>query len=107
MASRLDLHNEFIDILGTKDEKLSRVYFQPPESVKMVYPAIRYSISGFDQIHASNFIYRMVPRYEVILIEQNPDSEFHDKIMARFPMCRFVRGYTADNLNHKVYEIYY
>ena len=40
MASRLNLHNSLIEALGTKS-----VYFQPPESVKLVYPCIIYEES--------------------------------------------------------------
>ena len=38
MASRLELQTKFENILGSRN-----VYFQPPASVQMRYPAIVYS----------------------------------------------------------------
>lgn len=100
--SRLKLHEVFCEILESRN-----AYFQPPESVKMRYPCIKYSLSGIDQKHADDRIYNSRDRYEAILIDQNSDSKYHEEILSRFPYCRFERSYTADNLNHKVYTIYY
>lgn len=102
MASRLKLHEELCVILESR-----RVYFQPPESVKMAYPCIRYSKPGITSAHANNKIYRNTDRYEVIVIDQDPDSVIPEKILSHFSMCSFDRGYTADNLNHFVFTIYY
>lgn len=107
MASRLELHDEFIDILGTKDSPESRVYFQPPPSVQMKYPCIRYSKGVPDVKRANNKIYNHTNKYEVIVIDYDPDSEIPDKILHHFRMCRFDRSYIADNLNHTVLTIYY
>lgn len=100
--SRLELHEVFCEILESRN-----AYFQPPESVKMKYPCVKYSFSGMDQKRADDRLYGARDRYEVILIEHDPDSAYHAKIMDRFQYCRFERSYTADNLNHKVYTIYY
>ena len=40
MKTRLELQNKLEELLGFR-----HVYYQPPESVKMEYPAIRYSKS--------------------------------------------------------------
>lgn len=101
MASRLKLHEEFCEILGTKN-----VYFQPPESVKMQYPAIVYSRKNIDTTFANNGAYRLAPSYEAILIDKNPDSEYVEKILL-LPKCRYDRHYKSDNLNHDVFTIYY
>lgn len=45
-------------------------------------------------------------RYELTVIDKNPDSDILDRV-ASLPMCAFERHYTADNLNHDVYNIYY
>lgn len=103
MASRLKLHEELCEILESRN-----VYFQPPESTKMEYRCIKYSISAIDQKHADDLAYRTTNRYEVILIDYDPDSDWFDvKIRNRFPMCRFERWYSTNNLNHFVYSIYY
>lgn len=107
MASRLELHDELIDILGTRDESESRVYFQPPASVQMKYPCIRYSKTNPDIKRANNKVYLHTNKYEVTVIDYDPDSEIPDKILHHFPMCRFDRPYIADNLNHTVLTLYY
>lgn len=101
MASRLDLHELLCDILGTRN-----VYFQPPESVKMQYPCIVYKRSSVHTRFADNELYMRKKRYTVTIIDKNPDSEIPDKVMS-VPMCTFDRHFTADNLNHDVFSIYY
>lgn len=106
MATRLELDAKFVEILGTSEEEIKRVYFQPPASVQMKYPAIRYSLSDIDIDYANNLIYKQKLKYEIIVIDKDPESDIFLKVSA-LPYCRFVRHYTADNLNHYVFEIYY
>ncbi len=101
MQRRLELHEILCGILGSR-----YVYFQPPESVKMTYPAIVYSLADMPNVHANDGVYLYGNRYEVIVIDKNPDSEFKDKII-ELPTCRFDRSYTSDNLNHFVFSLYY
>lgn len=107
MADRLDLHNEFIEVLGTKGETVSRVYFQPPPSVQMKYDAIRYELSGKDLKRANNKIYSMTNRYDGVYITRDPDSKTPDAILMRFQMCSFGTPYVVDNLYHFPFTIYY
>ena len=100
MPSRLDLQTTFENILDSRN-----VYFQPPATVQMKYPAIVYSRKAIDKTYADNGGYMVVPSYEVILIDKNPDSEYVDKIL-ELPYCSFDRHYEADNLNHDVFTIY-
>lgn len=102
MASRHELHEEFCTILESRN-----VYYNPPESLKMNYPCIEYSLSGIDHKRANDRIYKNTNRYEVVVIDYDPDSMIHEKILMHFPMCRFDRGYVADNLYHKVITLYY
>lgn len=102
MGSRLELHEELCIILGTR-----YVYFQPPASVKMTYPCIRYSKGAPDIKRASNAIYKNTNRYEITVIDADPDSEIADKILAHFQMCSIDRRYTADNLHHTTLTLYY
>lgn len=85
---------------------VENLYFQPPQSIKMSYPAIVYSIDDVDNKFAENKNYLQFIRYQVIVIDKNPDSDIF-KIISRLPKCSFVRSYTADNLNHFVFTIYY
>lgn len=106
MGKRENLHSIFIEILGTAEEDESRVYFQPPTSVKLKYPAIVYSRSKIDVKTANNLPYMESRAYEVTVIDYDPDSEFVSKV-AKLPFCRFDRHFTSDNLNHDVFTIYF
>lgn len=102
MASRLELHEELCKLLGSRN-----VYFDPPEDVKMKYPAIRYSLSGVDLAHANNKIYRSTNQYSIMVIDHDPDCDIHTRILERFSMCNFGRPFTADNLSHFPLTLYY
>ena len=80
MSRRTELQTLLEEILGSKN-----VYFQPPDTVSMKYPAIVYSLNRIDK---------------------NPDSEFIDKISS-LPLCQFDRPYKSDNLNHYVFTLYF
>lgn len=101
MSDRLNLQTELETILGSRN-----VYFQPPSSVRMQYPAIVYSRKDIEKRSANDGVYQKLPSYEVILIDKNPDSKFVDKIL-ELPYCSFDRHYESDNLNHDVFILYY
>lgn len=98
---RLELHEKLCDILGSRN-----VYFQPPESIRMKYPAIIYSRSNINAIFANNKPYQGKRQYEVIIIDEDPDSEIIDK-MYDLESVKFSRHYVSDNLNHDVFVIYF
>lgn len=102
MASRLELHEELCAVLGTRN-----VYFQAPESVRMQYDAIRYELAGKDLKRANNRIYLNTNKYEGVVITRDPDTTIPDKLLAHFEMCSFGHPYTADNLNHYPFTLYY
>lgn len=87
------------DTLGSRN-----VYFQPPESLKLKYPAIVYKLSNINTLFANNDPYLRDKVYQVTLIDFNPDSEIAEKI-ATLPMCKFNTSFTADNLNHFIFTI--
>lgn len=98
---RVELQSLLEEILGSEN-----VYFQPPENLKMQYDCIRYSRDKIDTDFADNHPYKLYDRYQVIAIYKNPDSELPRKLAA-LPMCTHNRCYTADNLNHDVFTLYY
>lgn len=100
MGSRLQL-NSLLKTLGPKE-----VYFQPPASIQMVYPAIVYAIDNDWSEFASNLPYAHKKRYQVTVIDRNPDSLIPDKVR-RLPLCSFSRNFVADNLNHNVFNLYF
>lgn len=101
MASRLDLQLLLENLIES-----SNVYFQPPESVKMKYPAIVYTLEDIDNVHADNGVYSSHKKYSVTVIDYDPDSVFVDMVAA-LPTCRFNRHYTSDNLNHWLFSLYF
>jgi len=101
MAPRLQLQSLLESLLGS-----SNVYFQPPANVQMKYPCIVYSRDKADTKFANNNPYRHTKRYQVTVIDRDPDSGIPDKIAA-LPMSAFNRFFTADNLNHDVYTLFF
>lgn len=116
-ANRLELHWKLLDLM-TNAYLLEResdpdvpdfsenVYFQPPSSVLMNYPAIVYERSSADMRHADNALYLHKCRYTVTVIDADPDSPI-PRMVAALPMCRSDRHFYTDNLNHDTFEIYY
>lgn len=102
MARRLQLHDELINILGSNN-----VYFQPPASMLLHYPCIKYNLSGGLTEYADNKAYAFTRKYDIMLIHPDPDNEIIEKLVFAFPAIQFDRMYTADNLNHYVYTLYY
>lgn len=101
MASRLELHEKLCEILGSRN-----VYFQPPASVRLNYPAIVYSRKDIDNQYADDLVYKQDFEYDVTVIDPNPDSEIVVEV-SRLPTCRFDRNYKVDNLNHDVFTLFY
>ena len=101
MGRRSELQTRFETILGSRN-----VYFQPPPSLKMVYPCIVYSLDDIDVRRADDEAYKITKAYQVTVIDHDPDSTIPDEII-RLPKCAFVRAYRADNLNHWDFKLYY
>lgn len=100
-TKRLELHEILCGVLGSRN-----VYFQPPESIKMKYPAIVYTRYTIQNGYADNNVYNQSNAYQVTVIDKEPDSNIVEKISA-LPFCRFVRHFETDNLNHDVFYLYY
>ena len=75
MNDRLKLHEILCEALGSRN-----VYFQPPSSIQMKYPAIVYSRSNINKKNAN---------------------------ILEIPYCSYGRHYVSDNLNHDSFTIYY
>lgn len=101
MASRPILQNVLEDILGTEN-----VYFQPPESIKLQYPCIRYNLDDIYKQSADNCAYIKTKRYSVTVIDKDPYSEIKDRLL-ELPMCSMERFFCLNNLNHWVFTLFY
>ncbi len=101
MATRQDLQSRFEEILGS-----TNVYFQPPESIKLKYPCIIYSLADIYTRNADDKHYTMQKVYNISVISRDPDNTIAQSIMG-FPKTIFDRRYVADNLYHDILTMYY
>ena len=101
MASRLELHSKLKELLGSEN-----VYYQPPNNLLIKYPAIKYSKSDINLKFADNTPYARMTRYDLIVIDYEPDNEVVDSLL-QLPYCSYDRHYIADNLDHDVLIIYW
>lgn len=101
MSSRTDLHEKLCELLGSEN-----VYYQPPSSMKMKYPAIVYSRSRITSTHANNKKYSMRDVYEIIVVDRDADNPVIKEIL-QLEYCSYDRQYKSDNLYHDVLTLYY
>lgn len=101
MASRLKLHEELCNILGS-----TNVYFQPPETLKLKYPCIVYNLSDIITVKADDKVYRKYRQYTVTLIHNNPDNDIVDAL-DDLEYCAMDRTFVTSGLNHYVFTAYY
>lgn len=101
MAPRINLHQILKSIPGPVE-----VYFQPPPSKQMEYPCIVYKRDDARTEFAGNKPYSYKKRYQVTVIDRDPDSPIPD-LVAKLPLCIFDRHFAADNLNHDVFNLYF
>lgn len=96
MAPRHELHVEL-------KAKTPNVYFQPPASVQMTYPCIVYKRDAEEVKAADNAVYNERTRYLLTVMDYDPDGL--RALVKTIPGCRFVRHYSADNLNHDIFSL--
>lgn len=101
MVRRLQLQSLLETILGS-----ANVYFQPPTNTQLQYPCIIYKRDAADTTYADDHPYHYVQRYQVTIVDRNPDSQIPKRV-ADLPLCAFDRFYTADNLNHDVFTLFF
>lgn len=102
MDSRQKLQEELENILGSRN-----VYFQPPASVKMKYPAIVYVLDTADQRYADNKIYHFKFKWTLTYINKELNLEMIEKIAKSFSLCSYNSHYISDGLYHDTYTLYY
>lgn len=100
MRNRLALHDLLLSIGGPN------VYYQVPSTLSMNYPAIQYSINSIKNKHADDEVYCQDTCYSIIVMSEDADCDIVDKI-SKLPKCTFDRRYTADNIYHTVFNMYY
>lgn len=98
---RLELDAILRNIPGVK-----KVYFQPPESIKLEYPCIIYHLQNVNTVYANDDPYKNMDAYSLMIIDYDPDSSIRFEI-EKLRFTRFDRFFTVANLNHWNYLIYY
>lgn len=101
-ARRLELHNKFIEILGSRN-----VYFQAPPNKNIKYPCIIYHTSIGRSFRADNINYLFTDSYDVTVMDTDPDSQLPDKVLKAFPMIRKEKPYPVDGVYHSPFVLYY
>lgn len=108
-ARRLLLQVELEGYLNT-DPRVSdpseHVSFQPSEMTKIKYPHIVYSRPPAYQVHADNIPYVHIDKYEVQLIDRDPDSPIFDELLTR-AHCSHTTTFVEDGLHHSVFDLYH
>lgn len=100
--TRAILQTELEEILGS-----DQVYFQRPESTKLKYPAIVYSLS--DKVHepADNKKYLLTNKYTVTVMSTRSTNTIADDILRHFQYSSFDRRFVNDNLYHDVITVFF
>lgn len=107
MGTRLSLQTKLQAVIGTRLDNKPNVYFQPPESVRMNYPCIVYQRSNGETSHADDMPYIFRQKYDITIIDANPDSLYREKMAMAFPGIEYNRFFVEANLNHDVFTLYY
>ncbi len=95
-----------VELQAILSEITDNVYFQPPTNAKIEYPCIIYKRDFASTDFADNRPYQNSKRYQVTVIDRDPDSDIPDKV-SLLQYCTFNRFYTADGLNHDVYNLFF
>ena len=100
-VNRQELHSLLVGILSTESDS-PHVYFQAPESVKLVYPCILYKLRTMTSDYADDIPYVSTIGYDVTYITRSPVSTVPALLLKEQYMA-FDRYYVADNLHHYAY----
>lgn len=95
-----------LDAIFSEMESVEEAYYQPTQNTQMMYPCITYKRDFNLTQHADNIPYRVLRRYLVTVIDEDPDSAIPALVEA-MPSCVLDRTFVADNLNHWVYKLFF
>lgn len=101
-TKRLEFHQLLVNTMGEG----YKIYFQPPETLKMSYPCVVYHRRYLNTTNADNINYLDGRQYQVILISRDPDDDGIDKLKD-LKYSHYLSHSVVDNLNHDAFEIYY
>ena len=80
------------------------LYFEPPTSVSMKFPAIIYTKNRIENRNANNRVYKQDDEYLVTVVDKDPDSAIN-RAVSMLPKSRWERGFVSNNMHHFIYTI--
>lgn len=81
------------------------VYFQPPENLKIGYPAVVFHLSKIEIDRASDVPYKGAKEYSVTFITKDPEPDAINEIL-KIPYSSLDTTYISDGMNHFVFTVY-
>lgn len=100
-VNRQELSEKLKQIMWDSGET-PKLYFQPPESVKLEYPCIVYHLRTMTSDYADDLPYRVAVGFDITYITRSPNSRVVTAI-TKLPYISFDRYYVSDNLHHYAY----
>lgn len=103
------LHQILCDVLEAPfPDGEDHCYYSPPDNLTMQYPCICYNLDNYAVTHADNCNYLTWKRYNAMVIDEDPDSPYVEKLLTTFPgNIRFNRSYVGDGLYHFTFTLYF
>lgn len=98
----MDLHKELIQLFSP-----NKVYYNPPETIAMTYPCIVYNKDYIKTNKADNLNFVLHDRYQLTVIDRDPDNTAIKDILLHFQTASFDRRFVSDGLYHDVITLYY
>lgn len=83
----------------------NRVYFQPPENLKLGYPAVVFNLTKIKVDHADDIPYKGAREYMITLITKDPEPDALEEIL-KIPYTTLDSTYQSDGMNHFVFTTY-
>ena len=112
MASRLKLVNDLANILG--ENYKDNVYFQPPASVTINYPAIIVELENIKNKSADNIVYLQQYYYKITFVYNSIGTDASGfssdaviSALSKLNNARHDRHYINDNMYHDSFTILY
>ena len=99
--------SEFQEVLQNIIGEDGKVYYQPPENLKIKYPCIVFDRTNALSSFADNKPYRITKRYTVTLITKTADNDKYLDKLLNLPMSTYDRQFVTDGLVHDVFSIYF
>lgn len=80
-----------------------KLYFRPPNTIKLEYPCIVYDLAMQEPRHANNTLYTLYLEFEITIISVLPGVTSSD--ILTIPSSRQQSHFISNNLVHDVYKV--